>query len=206
MSSRVPSLTAFGNRMLGRAILPQQRMRASQFEALPRPAADVVFLGDSITEYGLWNEWFPRLAVVNRGIAGDTSGGVLQRMHTAVGTQRVVSLLIGTNDLAIGVTPEKIAENVAAIIARITAGNETRVVLNSVMPRARSYRRPVRELNTVLSRVAADSGVTFLDLWPALAGPDGAIRSEFSGDRLHLTGAGYRAWLERLRPHIEAAE
>jgi hypothetical protein len=50
-------------------------MRASQFEALPRVAGRVVFLGDSITEGGCWEEWFPELPACNRGIGGDSVGG-----------------------------------------------------------------------------------------------------------------------------------
>jgi lysophospholipase L1-like esterase len=203
MSSRTPPPTAFANWLLGRAILPQQRMRASQFEVLPRPNADIVFLGDSITEYGLWSEWFPRLSVANRGIAGDTSSGVLRRMHTAVGNQRIVSLLIGTNDLAIGATPERVAGNVTAIISSIReADPDSTILLNSVTPRARSYRNRLRALNERLVSVAAAEGVVFLDLWPALADPQGTMRPEYSADRLHLTGAGYAAWVDELRQHI----
>lgn len=200
MPSLFGAVTAAGHKAIGRLIEPQQRMRASQFEALPRPTADVVFLGDSITEYGLWNEWFPALSVANRGIGGDTSSGVLARMGTAIGTQRLVSLLIGTNDLAAGRTPEAIAATVAAIVGAVTqTAPASSILINSVMPRARSYRDRVVELNGLLSSLAAAQGAAFLDLWPILSDGDGAIRAEYSFDRLHLTGAGYAAWVGALR-------
>lgn len=199
-------------RFLGRFIVRQQNMRISQFEVLPKPAADVVFLGDSITEYGLWNEWFPRHRVINRGIAGDTSGGVLSRVGAAVGTQRTVSLLIGTNDLALGVSESRIAANVAGIVAAIRAADPgSKILLNSVMPRTRAYQDRIGALNRRLALLAtaeatqsaqAAGGTRFLDLWPALAAADGGIRPEFSADRLHLNGAGYAAWVEVLREHI----
>src|SRR5260221_10024311 len=63
----------------------------------------VVLLGDSITQG--WGEdfsaWFPGLKIANRGISGDTSRGVLIRLHEdvlALDPEAVV-LLIGTNDL-----------------------------------------------------------------------------------------------------------
>ena len=84
-------------------LVPAQKMRASQFDLLPRPQAHVVFLGDSITEHGNWNEWFPATPLVNRGISGDTTAGVLARLDTAIDNPLAVFLLIGTNDLAFGV-------------------------------------------------------------------------------------------------------
>lgn len=156
MSPRTPAPITWANRLLGHAILPQQRIRASQFAALPLPTADVVFLGGSITEYGLWNEWFRELSVANRGIAGDTTRGVLRRMGTAVGTQRVVSLLIGTNDLAVGTRPEALSANVTRITAAVRrADPDSAILLNSVMPRARAYRERVREPNRLLAAGSA---------------------------------------------------
>ncbi len=191
------------SRLLARFILPMQTMRASQFAALPVPQADVVFLGDSITEYGLWNEWFPGLRVVNRGIAGDTADGVLARLGTAIGSQRIVSLLIGTNDLGLGAPPDRIAENVAAIVGGIrAAAPDSEIILNSVMPRGASFRDRVLALNERLEAAAPAEGVTFVDLWPALADERGELRAEFTADRLHLTGAGYLAWVAVLREHI----
>jgi lysophospholipase L1-like esterase len=191
------------NRLVGRLLVRQQRMRTSQFGVLPKPAVDVVFLGDSITEYGLWNEWFPRHHVVNRGVVADTSRGVLTRIGTAVGKQDVLSLLIGTNDLSVGVSPGRIADNVAAIIAAVRAADpKTRILLNSVMPRTRTYRGQIIALNQKLAGLAEAEGGSFLDLWPVLADDQGSIRPEFSADQLHLTGAGYAAWVDVLRPHI----
>src|SRR3954451_1058356 len=42
--------------------------------------ADVVMLGDSITEGIDWHELFPHVRILNRGIGGDTSAGVLNRL------------------------------------------------------------------------------------------------------------------------------
>lgn len=40
----------------------------------------IVFIGDSITDGGEWNELLGRNDVVNRGIIGDTTNGVLNRL------------------------------------------------------------------------------------------------------------------------------
>ncbi|MFE3054183.1 hypothetical protein [Nocardia sp. NPDC059239] len=51
---------------------------------------------------------------------------------------------------------------------------------------------------------AAQADAVYIDLWPALADANGALRQEFTRDGLHLSGAGYAAWIEVLRPHIAA--
>lgn len=191
------------SRFLANAIAGQQKMRESQFRALGSFTADIVFLGDSITEYGLWNEWFPGISVVNRGIAGDTTAGVLARLETALGVQRKLSLLIGTNDLSIGIAPHAVARNVGSIMSAIKEVSPgTEVVLNGVMPRTRALRGQILELNRLLEDLARTSGVPFLDTWRPLANEEGTIRSGFSTDNLHLTGPGYQAWTRELAPFL----
>ena len=58
-----------------------------------------MFLGDSITEGGLWDAWFQELPALNRGIGGDTTEDILARLDSAIDQPTAVSLLIGTNDL-----------------------------------------------------------------------------------------------------------
>jgi hypothetical protein len=64
----------------------------------------VVFLGDSITQG--WNSIariFPDIKVVNRGIGGDTTRGVLYRLNADVLALKpaAVVLLIGINDIGL---------------------------------------------------------------------------------------------------------
>lgn len=179
--------------------------RVSQFEVLRDSPAEVVMLGDSITEQGIWNEWFPQKSILNRGIGGDTSTQLLDRMDVSsisIVTAKVF-LLIGTNDISQGVPHQRIVSNVEAIILRVqSVAPNAQLVLQSVMPRKTAYTDRLKNLNRDLQGIAAVHQVAFLDLWPALSGPDGGLRSEFTIDKLHLTGAGYAAWFEVLRPHM----
>ena len=81
----------------------------------------VVFLGDSITQGwgGGLGAAFPGVKVANRGISGDTTRGVLVRLQEdviALNPSAVV-ILIGTNDLEEGATPEVIASNLKLLVA-----------------------------------------------------------------------------------------
>jgi lysophospholipase L1-like esterase len=185
---------------------PARAMKASQFERLGIEDGDIVFLGDSITEGGAWAEWFPGRPVKNRGIASDSTAGVLARVSTAIspGAPAVVFLLIGTNDLLMGVAADEIVANVRQIVSSIqTHSGQTRIFVQSIMPREAKLRNGVAALNVRLADVAAQLGVEWIDLWPALADGDGGLKAGYTLDHLHLAGAGYAAWVEVLRPLLE---
>lgn len=193
-------------RLFSRLVEGQKRMRNSQLELLTPPAESVVFLGDSITDMGMWHEWFPELVVANRGVSGERSDELLARLDLAFNEPAAAVILIGTNDLSSGVAEDTIVRNVDATLAWIRERHPgLPIVLQSVMPRAARYGGAVRSLNTRYERLATQRGARYLDLWPALAGEDGEIRPEYSLDRLHLTGAGYEAWVRLLRPLLVTA-
>jgi lysophospholipase L1-like esterase len=171
---------------------------------VPAPG-HVVLLGDSSTEFGLWQEWFSGQPVLNRGIGGETSADLLRRLDSAVHQPAGVFLLIGTNDLTAGVPLQDITGNVRTLLDEIERrAPGTPVVVQSVMPRTARFRDDIRLLNEAYRGLvdSATAEVQYLDLWPALADEQGLLRSEFTGDGLHLTGAGYAAWVDVLRPHV----
>jgi lysophospholipase L1-like esterase len=95
---------------------------------------------------------------------------------------------------------------VRAIIAAIQGrAPVTPIFVESIMPRALKYREELTHLNRLYREAVAEAGanVTYLDLWPALATPEGTLRAEFTKDNVHLTGDGYRAWVNVLRPIID---
>lgn len=178
-----------------------QRSRRSQFEILTPPPRSIVLLGDSITEGGMWDEWLPEYHVVNRGIGGETAAQVLERIDSVAYDPAAVFLLIGTNDLTLGYSIESITENVEKIIERVKElAPGAPIHVQSVMPRGPRWRQRVLRLNAAVSQVARRTGAQYVDLWPALEGVDGALKRNYTMDDLHLTGAGYRAWVEVLRP------
>lgn len=75
--------------------------RRSLFEVLPVYSSDIVFLGNSITDGCEWAELFNNRHVKNRGISGDRSGWLLDRLDPIVGGHPKKSVSdVGVNDLA----------------------------------------------------------------------------------------------------------
>lgn len=169
----------------------------------------VVFLGDSITQGwgGGLGAAFPGVKVANRGISGDTTRGVLLRLADdvlAVNPAAVV-ILIGTNDIDEGATPETIAGNMRLILDALKAHDPRMpIVLCEVFPSSPVKNRPraiIEEINRrYRALVKGDRQVTYVETWALFAGPEGDARPEEFPDLLHLNDAAYGKWAAALRP------
>jgi lysophospholipase L1-like esterase len=169
----------------------------------------LVFFGDSITQ-GWGDDFkgsFPGIRVANRGISGDTTRGLLTRLDDDVLAlnPRGIVLLIGTNDIDLGVPPDAIAANVKRLLARIAAHNrQTPIILCQVFPTSGDEHRPtekIRQLNQLLADVArGNEQVTVLDTYTLFANEAGQAKSEEFPDLLHPNDAGYAKWRAALWP------
>jgi lysophospholipase L1-like esterase len=183
--------------------------RSAWARSAAQDRAAVVFLGDSITQGwgGGLGAAFPGVKVANRGISGDTTRGVLIRLAEDVLAldPRAVVLLIGTNDLEEGATPETVAANLKLILAALKKHDARMpVVLCQVFPSAQAKKRPaeaIKKVNALYrAAVKGDAQVIFLETWPLFADANGdAIPAEFP-DLLHPNEIGYAKWAAALRP------
>ncbi|MFB2581840.1 GDSL-type esterase/lipase family protein [Herbiconiux sp. P15] len=167
-----------------------------------------VFVGDSLTEGGRWQEWFPEFEAINLGRGADTTEALLERLDEVAEVEPdTVVLLIGTNDVANRRAVEQVVRNIETILVNLRAAlPDARILLQSVMPRGREYAEFVKEINRHTWQFAATVRAHYLDLWPAMAKADGELNPEYTEDRLHLNEAGYEAWLSELRPAIERVQ
>ena len=75
--------------------------RIAQFKNKPIGFNKIVFLGNSITEKGgNWNKRFGVNNIVNRGVSGDITEGILSRLDEIIYYKpTTIFLLIGINDI-----------------------------------------------------------------------------------------------------------
>lgn len=166
----------------------------------------IVFLGDSITQgWDALAKDFAGRKVANRGISGDTTRGVLGRLKGDVIDvhPKAVSILIGTNDIGLGATPEVAAENVKAIVAELhRADAKLPIIINKVMPSTPAKARPadkLQKLNELVQEaVGKDPAVTFVDSYTLFANEKGEAKAEEFPDLLHPNAAGYAKWKAAL--------
>lgn len=177
-----------------------------------------VFLGDSITDFFRINEYFHGVYVINRGISGDTTDGVLFRLPESVYQLKPskVFLMIGTNDLGENKPEQDIVHNIGQIISAIqTNCPETKIYLESVYPvsniRHKKIRRyivkkrtnkKINRLNKALEELAQGKNITYIDVYSHLVDETGNICLDYTVEGLHLTVEGYRAVAEVLKPYV----
>lgn len=180
----------------------------------------IVFVGDSITEGMRLSELLPDYYCINRGICGDTTDGVLNRLDESIYALHPskVFLMIGTNDFYTGDEPkEKCVSNIKKIILGIQ--NElpdTQVYLESIYPINKGdiekidtktlgerTNALIDENNAVLKKSADELNITYIDVNSHLKNDIGDLKLEYTAEGLHLTAMGYKKVIEILHPYIE---
>lgn len=185
---------------------------ASENTALGKDGADVIFLGDSLTDGCDIARYYPEFQALNRGIGGDRTYDVLDRMQVSVydAKPKVVVLLIGGNNVLSSYNLKQTATEYEEILKGIQ-GNlpDTRVVVLSLtsMGGKCAVKNPEAAfLNYKIKDLAGEYGYTFVDVFTPLFDPEMMeIRAEYTADGAHLTDAGYRVLSATIKPAIVAA-
>jgi lysophospholipase L1-like esterase len=198
------SLFAIGNNA-GESVIvrPYYQHKKQRFESY-KTKADIVMVGDSITDGAEWHEMLPQLNIVNRGISGDTTVGVLNRLEGISQTQaKKAFIMIGVNDFSRKRSPELVFENYKKIIQALEKENiEVFVQSTLQVGISKQYHNPrVTKLNQLLQAYCSEHELTFIDLNKVLA-PTGVLETKYSLDQLHLTAQGYALWQAEIMPYL----
>ncbi len=188
--------------------------RATLFEQLPVDTDDIIFLGNSITNGCEWAELFANPHIKNRGISGDITEGVYDRLYPIVqGKPAKLFLLIGINDVARDSSAQAIVQNIERIVEKIKQETpSTRIYLQSVLPVSDHYKmfeghtsrwQRIPEINAGLKQLASRHQITYIDLYSHFLDPStGKMNIEYTNDGLHLLGKGYLLWRNIVLPYI----
>lgn len=195
-----------------RYIPEHYRERVEAFAAEGMHRGGIVVFGNSITEFGDWKRLFGDSAVVNRGIAGDNTFGMLERLSDVIGRQPAKLIIeAGINDIGQGVPAGMIVGNIISIVQymRVKAPR-TRIYVVSVLPtndRAKEVypevagkNEVVREVDRRLKEVAGSTGFVYVDLAGRVTDGAGNLDERYAKpDGLHLNEAGYAMLVGLLR-------
>jgi lysophospholipase L1-like esterase len=184
--------------------------RVTLFQQQPIVKGRIVFLGNSITEMGKWSELLGDTTVINRGIGGDITYGVLNRLKDV--TDRAPSklfLLIGINDISKDIPDVVIADNIMKIIERVKKESpSTKIYVHSLLPLNPQYpgfpqhydkQDHVLNLNTLLKEIATKTNVKFIDIFPLFLDSNKLLDKKYTMDGLHLNEEGYKRWVNYLK-------
>ena len=182
--------------------------RYAEANAALAVAPDVVFMGNSITDFwpGKMPEfWAAHPGFVGRGISGQTSSEMLVRFRQDVINlhPKVVVILAGINDIAHNngaISLENVLGNIQSMV-ELARANKIKVALCSVLPCDRFAWRPevqpaplVRRLNAMIKayvEARKDKNLIYVDYYSAMADENGGLPAALSTDGCHPDPAGY---------------
>lgn len=191
-------------------LVDHYRARVKAFESEPVETGKIIFLGNSITEGGDWKALTGISSVINRGIGGDVTFGVLQRLADITRRQpSKLFILIGINDIGKDIPDAVIADNVRKIILTVQrASPVTTIFLQSILPvNPAIHKFPqhydkqyhVIHTNSLLEQVAATTGIRYLNIYPLFLDSMQRLDQRFTSDGLHLNQEGYKTWVKFLK-------
>lgn len=184
--------------------------RLDFFRKMPNRKSEIAFVGNSLTEGGKWQELIRKKNIINRGISGDVTYGILARLDEVLESKPAkIFLLSGVNDMKRGTPNEVILANFKRMILMVKMQSpKTKLYVQSLLPvneamlpatYAQVKNSKINDLNQKLEALCKEMGVFYINLHPAFADDKGNMKKELSLDGLHLRHASYVYWAEELK-------
>lgn len=179
-----------------------------------------IILGDSITDFFNWYELFYDFsktsgqAVYNRGISGDTTDRLLERLQENVLSikPRNIVLLIGTNDIGRGLPLSLSVENMENII-KMTKDScpDVNFIIEAVYPVNEKMRdrfekrsnKKINEMNKEFVKLCEKYDCMWLDFTDELMDNSGNLKQEYTFDGLHINAHAYEIIAKHVIPLLK---
>ncbi len=184
--------------------------KKTHFDTLPTSNTEIIFLGDSLTDLCEWHELFKGLSIKNRGICGDTTEGILNRIDGIIEAKpKKLFLLIGINDINQGRAVNDIFNSYKKILETIkTSSPKTQVFIQSLLPvnnqkfLNQGVNDKVRVLNVRLQELANELSFQYIDLFSLFLDSNQELAAQYTTDGIHLNGQGYLVWQKNIEKYI----
>lgn len=169
----------------------------------------ILLIGDSITEAFKTSELLPEYNIINKGIYGDNTTGVLKRIERDVIEENPdqVFILIGTNDFALERSDDELTSNICEIIELITENlDDVIVYLTPILPTKNIENRPndrIRGVNEILKMLTEKYGIEYFDLYSQFVNSAGELDALYTIDGLHLSAEAYKKWAAYLKEELD---
>ncbi|HET9431244.1 MAG TPA: GDSL-type esterase/lipase family protein [Chitinophagaceae bacterium] len=187
--------------------------KVDQFRSYPNASTDIVFLGNSIIAGTDWNELLGFRNAKNRGISGDITFGVLERLQEVTeGQPAKIFILIGINDVSRNIPDSIILDNYKKIIQRIKKSSPlTKIYFSTLLPVNNEFTQfknhynkdeHILYINAELKKLAMAEKIILVDPYPSFLNADNKLDKQYTVDGLHLNAAGYKRWASLLKPYL----
>lgn len=180
---------------------------------------NIVFLGDSITDFYDLDKYFSDMPVVNSGVDGNKTYDILDNMKERVYDYNPskVFILIGTNDITHGKSVDEVVDNIKKIIEQIKENRPySEIYLESIYPvndtddskidhnMVNGRKNDViKEINSKLKDYSINNNVTYIDVYKELSDDDGNLKLDYTKEGLHLSDKGYEVVTKKLKEYLK---
>ncbi len=153
------------------------------------------------------------LSIVPRGFGGSNMNDALHYADRIVlpYKPRAVVVYEGDNDIAQGITPQKISVTFLEFVRKVHGElPECRIYFLSIKPSISRWSLwpKMKEANSLIAaECARDERLIYVDVATSMLDDEGKPRKEiFQADNLHMTRGGYVLWRNALKPILLKAE
>lgn len=185
-------------------------LKVGLFKSFPNLSSDFIFLGNSITAGTDWNEQLGIKNARNRGISGDITFGVVERLQEVIeGKPAKVFILIGINDISRNIPDSVILNNYKRIVSTIKSQSpQTKIYFHTLMPVNNEFTQfknhynkdeHILWLNEQIKLLGMQEKFTVIDLHPYFLNADKKLDKKYTEDGLHLNAEGYKVWTKVLK-------
>ncbi len=191
--------------------------RAKEIENAPQGKYKTIFLGNSLTEMWDVNYYFNDSTILNCGITGDFSEGLLKRCGAITKLKpEKLFIEIGINDMIEKIPLEDICSNYEQLITCIQQESpQTKIYIQSNLPLI--INRPslltdnedvnnlVIKQNENLKQLAKKYNCVYVDVYSEMI-KEKDRASLFIWDGLHLTSKAYKIWKDIVKNYLSAVK
>lgn len=179
---------------------------------------NIVFLGDSITDYYDLDKYYSNYNVVNSGIAGNTTRDILGDMKNRVYKYNPskVFLLIGTNDINSKIPEEETIKNIKSIISGIRKNRpNAKIYVESIYPindtddnkinkKLVSIRNNeiIKKYNKKIKKYCDNNSITYINMYDELKDTNDNLKLEYTKEGLHISDSGYVVITKEIKKYL----
>lgn len=180
---------------------------------------NIVFLGDSITDYYDLDKYFPNVKKINSGIGGNKTWDIKENMYDRVykyNPSKVV-LLIGINNFFVNKSVEDVVNDIKEITTNIHKElPNTEILIQSIYPINDeeklkqmnsisddvSLKNMIIDANDLIKEYCKENNYTYIDMYKELSNDDCEFNREYTDDGLHPNENGYKKMTEVLKKYL----
>jgi lysophospholipase L1-like esterase len=190
------------------------KRRIRHFE-LEKKMYDIVIAGDSMAAYLNTHHYFKNISIMNQGIPGDTTEGLMKRLdYVFKVSPKKIFLNIGSNDLVLlHKKPIEIVESIISLIQRIKSElKEVKIYLFNVTPVNETVEyanhlyifgrknEDIIEINDLLNkRLPVDM---LIDIYHEVVDEHEKLKPSLTNDGIHLNDLGYTIYAQLMKTHL----